>query len=484
MRGWARALGTGLWLAIAAPATAQPAEDPFGHPKHAKLFPRCETCHLGAARAGQSLMPEPTSCAECHDGAIQERVPWRSRTTAAPSNLRFDHLRHATAAGQAARRTRAELPTCVSCHQPNGQGWMQTRRTIVARCLDCHRLPSEHLATADTACASCHLPLSEAKTLPDDRVKGFPVPISHRQPTFLPAGPRGHGNLAKTPGGGIAASCSTCHARDFCVACHVNAPETAPIQALAPDSRSLLHKAELAAPVSHRAADFDQRHGQSLGGRAETCATCHTRESCLACHAATPPPAARALPTAGPGRGRGAPAIRKRPLDHTLDFGDRHAAPATAASPSCAACHPRTQCLECHRPDPARSSGFHPTGFLTRHPAAAYSRETSCADCHNVQQFCASCHVQAGTTAKAPLGVGSFHDAKRFFLAGHGQAARQSLESCVSCHAERDCLPCHSALGGRRFSPHGPGFDPARLRRRNPEMCAACHGVSIPNRDH
>jgi hypothetical protein len=51
----------------------------------------------------------------------------------------------------------------------------------------------------------------------------------------------------------------------------------------------------------------------------------------------------------------------------------------------------------------------------------------------------------------------------------------------VSCHAERDCLTCHSALGGRRFNPHGPGFDPERLRRRNPQMCSACHGAAIPD---
>jgi hypothetical protein len=58
-----------------------------------------------------------------------------------------------------------------------------------------------------------------------------------------------------------------------------------------------------------------------------------------------------------------------------------------------------------------------------------------------------------------------FHDAKQAFSLNHGQAARQNLESCVSCHAERDCLTCHSSLGGRRFNPHGPGFDGAMVLR-------------------
>ena len=62
-----------------------------------------------------------------------------------------------------------------------------------------------------------------------------------------------------------------------------------------------------------------------------------------------------------------------------------------------------------------------------------------------------------------------------------GGAARQNLESCVACHAERDCLTCHSAQGGRRFNPHGPGFDPVTLQRKNSQACTACHGARIPS---
>jgi hypothetical protein len=73
-----------------------------------------------------------------------------------------------------------------------------------------------------------------------------------------------------------------------------------------------------------------------------------------------------------------------------------------------------------------------------------------------------------------------YHDANAAFILNHGVAARQNIESCISCHSERDCLTCHSAQSGRHFNPHGPGFDPERLRRRNPQTCAACHGRSIP----
>jgi hypothetical protein len=140
----------------------------------------------------------------------------------------------------------------------------------------------------------------------------------------------------------------------------------------------------------------------------------------------------------------------------------------------------RPQCLDCHRPNPADPTpGYHPAGFLSRHPAAAYTRETSCSDCHNTGQFCADCHVKAGLSAQGPLDAG-YHDAKQYFLLNHGQAARQNLESCVTCHAERDCLTCHSVVGGRRFNPHGPGFDPGTLRRKNSQACTVCHGAAVP----
>jgi len=165
----------------------------------------------------------------------------------------------------------------------------------------------------------------------------------------------------------------------------------------------------------------------------------------------------------------------------TVDFtlADRHATLAAASTTGCTGCHVRADCLECHRPSAARGAGYHPDGFLARHPASAYAREASCSDCHNVGVFCSSCHARAGLVASGVLRSG-YHDARPFFLVGHGQAARQGLESCVSCHAERDCLTCHSAVGGRRFNPHGPGFDGARMRRKNFAMCTVCHGAAVP----
>jgi hypothetical protein len=454
--------------------------DRFDHWQHRRVFPTCQGCHAGAQDSSRSIWPAASDCSACHDGTIERKVVWSPPTQSRPSNLRFAHLVHATKAGE---RLGRDSVVCASCHLAEGAPWMTVRRTEVRRCLSCHGIRTEHVASADTACATCHVTLAQATALPRERVARFPTPPSHLDASFATE----HGKLA-TPAyaaagapTGVSASCATCHARDFCITCHVNAPEVPPIQALAPDPRSLAIVARLEEPSSHAAAEFLQQHGRASRRTPRSCAACHTQESCLTCHVAQPAVAA-ALPAAGPGRGPGASVQRRRPAWHGEDFTERHAPAATASARSCAACHARADCLDCHRLTAAAGApGFHPSGFLARHPASAYNRETSCADCHNTGSFCADCHQQAGLASRGTL-RGGFHDAKRSFILGHGPAARQNLESCVACHAERDCLTCHSALGGRRFNPHGPGFDADRMRRHNTQMCTVCHGAAIPER--
>jgi hypothetical protein len=447
----------------------------FDHLKHRKLFPSCQSCHVGAAIPTTALWPTVESCAACHDGDVEAKVEWTRPAGTSPSNLRFAHGDHASKI-----RTTGGVDSslqCVSCHSEKGAEWMAVKHAVVEQCLSCHQQNQPHLALADSACSTCHVSLAAATRLSLERVAAFPVPENHRDSSFVL---EGHGRLAKAGGNRspVPSSCATCHARDFCTECHVDAPEQRAIQALALDPRSLAHPARLAAPPGHRDDDFLERHGSEARGGVKECRTCHTQESCTMCHV-TAVREVSLLPGWEPGRGKGAQIARTKPATHGVDFRDRHAGLATAAPRTCTACHSRTECLDCHRPTAASSGGYHPMGFLTRHPAAAYARETSCADCHSATGFCAACHQQSGLVAERTLRPG-FHDAKQFFLVGHGQAARQSLETCVGCHTERDCLTCHSARGGRRFNPHGPDFDGERLKRKNPEMCTACHGVTIP----
>lgn len=450
-------------------------QDRFDHWQHRTVFPSCVGCHAGATDPSLALWPAPAYCQACHDGTVERTVEWRAPDQPRASNLRFTHPKHAELVVKAAAAD-SVLP-CRACHIAPGTDPMQVRRAVVPTCFSCHGIRASHFEAPDSACSTCHLPLAQAVRLTSAAIRNFPAPRSHREPGFA-AGL--HGKLARAARP-VAASCATCHAQDFCAQCHVNAPEVPAIQALGSNPRSLVVRAELEAPSSHADPAFLRQHGGQVRKRAASCASCHTQESCLTCHVASPA-SVQAIPAAAPGRGKGAKIERRRPESHGLDFSKSHAAPASARPQTCAACHARPACLECHRPGAADAPpGYHPAGFLTTHPAAAYSRESSCNECHSQTQFCTNCHVSAGLISPGRLrGIG-FHDAKQAFSLNHGQAARQNLESCVACHAERDCLTCHSSLGGRRFNPHGPGFDPGTLRRKNSQACTACHGALIPS---
>jgi hypothetical protein len=468
---------------FAAPALERRADPAFPHDKHAGMFPLCSTCHAGITEAGQPMFPEPLQCASCHDAVVEPRVEWTPRAGPRATNLRFTHEQHHVAATAKNPADSALARNCSSCHVETGAPRMHVRAAVVQQCLDCHGLGAPHVDNPDSSCATCHVPVTESPLLTREDILNFPRPASHDSADFLLAG---HGRQARVPRvhpstRAIASSCATCHARNLCVSCHVNAPESPVIMALALDDRLATHATAVPVPPSHTAPDFLERHGRDAVRRAATCATCHTRESCATCHVRDVPRAVAALSATEAGRAPGARTTRRAPPSHTREFRERHGDEAGARPRSCETCHERSSCLECHRPDNGRQSRYHPQNFLTRHPTSAYSRETTCGDCHNAAQFCQSCHQQAGLVATSRIGVKGYHDAFRGFSLGHGQAARQSLESCASCHAERDCTACHSAVGGGfRFNPHGPGFNATRMRAKNPSVCIACHGRAIP----
>jgi hypothetical protein len=522
----------------------QPAErqqvpaSPFPHDKHATLFPLCSTCHAGIVEQGQAVWPEPRSCASCHDGVIQPVTTWTPRQGPRPGNIRFTHTAHHRAATARTPADSLLSRNCSGCHVVAGAPRMAVQPTLVGKCLDCHGFTAGHFDLPSEACATCHVPLSEATSLTRSEIARFPKPRSHLDPDFILSR---HGHEARARGtSGVAASCATCHSRNLCASCHVNAPESPVITALAPDDRPPPYIGSLPVPPSHSTRDFLRTHGRDAERPEATCANCHARQSCMTCHMAAPPPAVSALPVAGPGRALGALLTRARPADHgrdfrekhgpaanarpascatchvrescaschvgaqaralaampagggqipdahwkrvpppnhTSDFRERHGPEASARPATCETCHERSSCLACHRPTGGRQVEYHPSNFLTRHPSSAYAREASCSDCHNPAQFCQSCHQKSGLVAVARIGRRGYHDAFRGFSLGHGQAARQSLESCASCHAERDCTACHSSVGGGfRFNPHGPGFNPARAAAKNSSTCIACHG--------
>lgn len=468
---------------FAAPFVMRTAPPTFPHDQHATLFPVCTACHLGVVDPDASIWPTTAGCATCHDGTVQPRVEWAPRVGARASNLRFTHDAHQRAAAGKSVADSALFRNCGACHNEGVAPRMSVQRAVVAQCLDCHGLSAPHVDLPAENCATCHLRLTEAPGLTTATIREFAKPTSHNDPEFRLGAHGKEAKLAKNAVGpaAVAANCATCHARKLCITCHVNAPEVPAIAALALDDRSPAYDGKQPVPAGHRTAGFLRAHGRESQHPSATCATCHAQESCTTCHIGGPPRAVAALHPAGAGRAPGAQLTRTPPVSHTPEFRERHGMDANARPRTCESCHLRSTCLECHSPEGGGESRYHAPGFLTRHPSSAYAREANCSDCHNPAQFCQSCHQQSGLVATARLGRVGYHDVFRGFSLGHGQAARQSLETCASCHAERDCTACHSAVGGGfRFSPHGPGFNAARARAKNPALCIACHGLAVP----
>jgi predicted CXXCH cytochrome family protein len=462
-------LAIGLSGAALAGLTRQDAG--FPHERHQGFFPDCTGCHAGIVEEGQPLWPSVEDlCSACHDGDTRAAVKWKPREGPRPTNLKFTHSVHSFA-----------LEECGMCHveSEDPADRMNVQRAVVSRCQTCHEIEGTHPALPDTSCGLCHVPLTEARLLSRQAVASFPKPGTHEVPGFVEGG---HGKLAQSGETAIAASCATCHARNQCITCHVNAPELAPIQALGEDERAPVLTDVIPLPASHEDPDWNRTHSSVARKGSATCATCHTQESCRTCHSGMANRAVDALPEPGPGRGSGVQLTRTPPTSHTWEFRDRHGPSASASPATCETCHVRENCLSCHRPDAASSGSYHPNGFLTKHPASAWNRDANCSDCHNPAQFCQTCHKQAGLiSGVGGIGKRGYHDAFAGFLVGHGPSARQNLESCASCHKESDCTRCHAGSGiGYGFNPHGSGFNAERLKKKNPSLCYACHGQAIP----
>lgn len=468
----------------------------FPHARHARLFPQCAGCHAGITTGERArVYPDTARCVSCHNGRDRSRVPWRGPTRA-PSTLRFDHTTHAAA-------TASDGAACATCHtsatrsgdRVASDGWMQVDRAKPATCLGCHtHRVSSHLA-AEAACENCHVPLARATALSAARLAAFPKPPSHDTAGFASA----HAASANA----APRQCAMCHARETCATCHVNASVVAERFGLVRDARVATlvrgRTARYVTPASHRVRDFADMHGSAANAPAATCATCHTRSSCLQCHTGALGAAGIArLQDAEPGGARGvvlrrsdagashaaasavhvvltdtarATATMRTVQMHAPGFTRTHGVQAATQRPTCEGCHTKSDCVQCHAT--SSSKRFHPANMVSRHAPEAFARESECQQCHSRELFCRSCHVQVGLSAQGKTS-GGYHNGTSLWIIQHGQAARQTLPTCTTCHQQRDCMQCHSRAG-RNINPHGPGFDAERAWKANRLICLRCH---------
>lgn len=477
------AMALGLSRVVAAQGNPQRA---FPHERHERLFPLCESCHAGVMTGdARTVMPTEASCRECHNGTDSRVVSWR-RPARVEGLLRYSHPAHARQVDSAGK-------ACGACHGASTPNRMPVQRAAPASCMRCHtHRATDHLAD-DNRCAVCHVPLVNAPSLTVERIAAFPRPPSHERPDFVSS------HVPPEP----AATCSTCHARESCARCHVNASSERRIVALGSDARVarlMRGKAPVyPVPADHRRDDFRVMHGEVAQTAVARCATCHARSSCATCHIGVggraviermpvPPrdgaqgvslllaPARRLLMLSAATPVDTPPAARIVRV-HDPGFRTGHKGVASASAASCSGCHEQSFCSACHTGEGTRR--FHAANFVQRHAADSYGQETRCASCHNTELFCRSCHRTSGLATQGRLDA-AFHDAQPQWLLQHGRAARQGLQSCATCHAQRDCQTCHSTLGWG-VNPHGPGFNAARAASRNATQCLLCH-LQVPGR--
>lgn len=473
-----------LTRAVASARAAAVADTAFSHPQHAGLFPLCSGCHRDVTAADPArVFPPASACAECHNGRDQELVTWRPPARPAPQGLlAFSHQGHFARTDSAGR-------SCQSCHAiersavPRALRYMDVGHAAQTTCSGCHEHRAAHFAP-ESNCRTCHVPLTRAVALSNRQVAGLPQPSSHALPEFV---------LSHAPAAGQEGSCATCHARESCQRCHVNAARVPGIAALGTDARvAAVTRSKVPnypVPDTHRREAFKTTHGTLVARDGATCATCHAKASCTGCHTG---PAAQAqirlLPDATPRT----PGVRLlnaglrgplRPVAqvadtgrrvvrvHPRDFESSHRVTAASGDLTCAGCHSQRFCAACHAGETRRA--FHPANFLAGHSADQYAADANCASCHNTEVFCRSCHVQLGLGSRVARGA-NFHNAQPQWLLQHGRAARQDLRSCTTCHAQQTCMRCHATTGWG-VSPHGADFNATRLGGKAMAMCARCH---------
>jgi hypothetical protein len=442
------------------PAQPQPVQT-FPHQRHEGLFPLCTGCHQGIPTGDTtSFFPSPQVCARCHNGSL---VPPVNYTPPAlrHTNLKFHHDIHPVLLQVAGDSALA----CEACHsQPGGTRMEVTANIQLSTCFSCHA----HKATqhqVDAKCTTCHVPLARSG-FSLSQIEAIKPPPDHAAKGFLAGG---HGVEAAQN----AARCATCHTRERCASCHVDADRTA-IQEIpaAPEGMQLPPaKAHYPVPATHDNSGWITKHGAQASRTA--CATCHTRNDCQSCHLEPLPKQVASMPTRQQSTAPGV-RVKERPPDShsSMFFLKTHSTLAASDPKQCATCHVESFCVSCH--DGPSTGGYHPAGFVAKHAAAAWGRDVECANCHNVTVFCRACHQESGLTAHGRLGPG-YHDSEPLWLLRHGQAAREGLESCTSCHKQTDCTQCHSVLGAFKVSPHGRDFDAARAYQQNPRACSFCH---------
>lgn len=296
----------------------------------------CASCHLTTA-GGEPGKPTFEGCFECHGSnmAHLKQAAARPEMTPLPvaHQVRFDHQQHLKMPGIRGQ--------CVKCHG----GVVEPASTLfppMASCFACH----EHQAQWEAVqCEPCHSD-AEVRLL-------RPTSFMAHDENWL----RHHGQEVRSN----PTMCRTCHGQQSCDDCH------AQLGGL----RFELRRPEALFRERVHPADFVTRHALEARSEPARCLTCHTTETCEACH--TQRGVSANLRTAAnphpPGWVGGNPS--------SLSF---HGRAARRDLLACASCHdqgPATNCIDCHRVG-GPGGNPHPRGWQSARTEAA----SMCRYCH------------------------------------------------------------------------------------------------------
>ena len=339
------------------------------------------------------------------------------------------------------------------------------------KCLDCHQ-PTKGLdeklqpgpASLDT-CQRCHADIDKHKPVEERAATIFfdEQGRPRRQRAVLPF----TGDVIWSHGPHTDVDCLSCHQEiletnvrrakplmdmDSCMACHHERQADNSCAACHKDIRSNTP------PRTHDRA-WTSNHGPivktaATEGERDTCAWCHTPDSCATCHAT------------------------KRPASHGPTWVGEHGGLLRTAqrqgdATNCAFCHTEDGCQQCHT---QKRPASHDAGWLAGHgpglvAAQRNEEQVNCLFCHQQNQ-CDTCH----TTVKPPS-----HDMT--WRQGHADQLRSggtpALDRCVLCHQDGAwCDTCHHE---QRPASHDQGWIPghgnviAAGGRVALARCSFCH---------
>jgi hypothetical protein len=353
------------WSPIVYPLQRLPVA--FSHRTHLAKGATCASCHPGATTsrsAVDNLLPTELECRACHpiDRAAPDKVVagappatctachpgWQpgapvARIYLTPPPLKFDHAAH-------------KATPCATCHGDLTKVDLATTQQLptMAACLACHRD-----GVAPRHCTDCHL-ASAAGRMQTQFSHGDLVPLTSglgdgHGPTFA----KDHRQEASQPG----ATCSACHDRSECVACHQGVVK----------------------PMEFHPGNYVLTHAVEARRGTPDCSACHRAQSfCVACHERSGISMQRVpseFSSTEPGRAFHPPQWASR-----TGGPNRHAAEARKNLTACASCHREEDCLDCHSAEPGKlRASPHGPGWRGSSRCRALDRGN--------RRMCLRCHI-------------------------------------------------------------------------------------------